>query len=214
MVEEVAGGLDGYRQLLLVGHGGRAIWEAIQASGFADSADAFDEFSVAAIEDAFGALAPDCGWKLLYPGEAGPPYLPIQRLGERAGWHHPSPFLVGINHVWGSWFAYRAVVVADSAFPVTIADSATSPCGDCASRPCVAACPAGAITDAGFDLKACVQYRQRPKSNCAHQCVARNACPVAANHRYTPAQMYHHYSRSLQTINATDHDRYGQGEQQ
>lgn len=188
----------GFASLLLVGHGGRRLWTAVQAANIA-SPDPIDDFTVARLRRWLAESLPEVHYRILYPGSQP---LALQALGERAGWHHPSPFMVGVNASWGSWFAYRAAVLLDAEFAPTPPWSGSSPCLSCRARPCLAACPPGAAGAEGFALDACVDWRCRPGSPCATTCLARLACPVGAEHRYPAEQISHSYSRSLAMIRA------------
>ena len=108
--------------------------------------------------------------------------------------------MVGIDPDWGSWYAYRAVVLADTGFRPFLAVDRNSPCSSCETLPCIAACPAQAMADGSFSLARCAAYRLQPDSACAFTCQARLACPVGSAHRYDADQLCHTYSISLQTI--------------
>ncbi|MCB1913309.1 MAG: hypothetical protein H6950_12905 [Zoogloeaceae bacterium] len=191
-----SGGLHGYRQLILIGNAGPALWAAVKAAGLAGS-DPIDDFSLHAVHTWFAEQFGKAPRLTLYPGDAP---LDLQGLGQLAGWHHPSPFKVGINQDWGSWFAYRVALLADTALPVTEARHSPSPCQGCAGKPCIMACPAAAMSDGDFDLERCIAYRRTPASRCAAGCVARIACPVGTQHRYDDEQIRHGYSNSLKMI--------------
>lgn len=183
----------GFTQLILLGHGGRRLWERVQAAGL-DSEHPIDEYTIATVDRCFADYLPGRHYRIVYPGDAP---LGLQSLGRLAGWHHASPFMVGIDGQFGSWSAYRAVVLADSDFcPSPVVDRG-HPCASCANRPCIAACPAGALADDRFALDKCSRFRLLPDSPCAHGCLARLACPIGAEHRYDTAQIRHSYSRSL-----------------
>lgn len=185
-----------YRQLILIAHGGRRLWQALQASAPAGP-DPIDDFSRQAVAAWFAAHQPTRRFAMIFPGETA---IGLQRLGALAGWHQPSPLRIGINAEWGTWFAYRAVVLADTALPATERRAVPSPCLSCADRPCIAACPGQALAEGTLDLGRCIAYRRRDDSRCRHTCVARESCPVAPEHRYEPAQLRHSYSRSLAMI--------------
>lgn len=184
------------RQLVLIGNAGRALWAALKASGL-DSADPIDDFSVDAVERWFAERLPGHRYTLLYPGETP---VGLQALGRLAGWHHATPFMVGILPGWGSWFGYRVALLADTDLPPTPPLQVESPCLSCAARPCVAACPAQAMAGGEFDLRACVDHRRQPDSCCAHACMARDACPVGREHRYDEDHMRHTYDQSLRAL--------------
>lgn len=183
------------RQLLLIGHGGPLLWQqlALQGKVGADPVDTFSRTQIAAWLD---AEHPGCAYHFAYPG---PCTLNLQGLGELAGWHHTSPFMLGVNPHWGSWFAYRAVVLADTDLAPTLPMSGSAPCTDCASRICVQRCPAKAL-DAGCNLRACMDYRLQADSACKDRCLARNSCPVGTDQRYSTEQISYHYGLSLQVI--------------
>jgi hypothetical protein len=184
------------RQLILIGHAGRAMWAAVEAAGIA-SADPIDDFSVRTAEAWFAAQFAGHWHAIVYPGEVA---VGLQTLGRLAGWHHPTPFMVGIQQEWGTWFAYRVAMLSDTRLAPTPPRRAASPCERCADRPCVSSCPAGAMADGGFALDKCVRYRREPASRCRSTCIARVSCPVGSAHRYSEAQMAHSYSISLQAI--------------
>lgn len=190
------GELEGFRQLILLGHGGRRLWDCVQAAGMA-SEHPIDDYCVATLERILGPLLPAGGYRVVYPGEA---VIGLQSLGKLAGWHHPTPFMVGINAAFGSWSAYRAVVLADSAFCPSPPEQHTSPCTSCQTPPCIAACPAKALAGGVFSFELCSNYRLQADSRCALGCLARLACPVGAEHRYETAQIAHSYQRSLRWL--------------
>lgn len=186
----------GERQLILFGHGGRRLWECVQAAGIA-SEDPIDDYSIRTVRRWFAEHLPDRRYRLPFPGTAR---IGLQALGQLAGWHQPSPIMVGVDREWGSWYAYRAVAIADTDFLPSVPLRDRSPCPGCVPRPCIGACPAGALADGRFDLDTCSRYRLQPASACALGCLARQACPVGAAHRYVPEQIAHSYVRSLAVI--------------
>jgi len=188
-----------YRQLILIGHQGRTFWAALQRRGLHGS-DPVDAFVAECVRDWMSGPLTGHAWALVFPGTQP---VGLQRLGELAGWHQGSPFRVGVDAEWGSWFAYRAVVLADTALPLTPRRALPSPCLSCTEQPCVTACPAGALARGGeFGLLACIAHRLQPESACQDRCLARNACPVGAVHRYSAAQTAYHYLQSLPAIRA------------
>lgn len=185
-----------YRQLILVAHGGRHLWDSVQASVH-EGPDPIDDFSRSAVSAWFTKNHPTRRFTVVYPGETA---IGLQRLGALAGWHQPSPLRIGINAAWGTWFAYRAVVLSDTAFQTTASQWSPAPCATCTERPCLAACPGQALASGELDLGPCSAYRRLDDSRCRDTCVARESCPVALEHRYSPAQLRHSYSRSLAMI--------------
>lgn len=185
-----------YAQLILIGNGGRRLWERIKAEGFVSS-DPIDDFSVRAVEAWLAAQGCGSGYEIVYPGDR---LIGLQSLGELAGWHFSSPFMVGINAQWGPWFAYRTVVLANTEFEPTRPEQGVSPCESCRGKPCIAACPGAAVVHDRFELARCVAYRKQTDSACRASCLARLACPVRHEHRYSTEQIDHTYSISMHII--------------
>jgi len=187
------------RQLILIGNVGPAFWRALNRSR-PSGANPIDDFSTRTVHDWLQPLmrAPMIDW--IYPGEMP---INLQALGELAGWHHPSLLKLGIHPDWGSWFAYRALVLAETDLPLTpIAAPAPSPCARCADTPCVSACPARAIAPDGLTMEACLSYRLSESSACVDTCLARLACPLGSDARYPVEQIRHMYRHSLAMIRA------------
>lgn len=197
-VRATLGETAGFRQLILIGHGGRRLWECVQANA-SDSEHPIDEHSVRTIERWLASELPGRAYRIVYPGNAP---VGLQALGKLAGWHGPSPFMIGVDAEWGSWYAYRAVVLADSGFSPSLPTERESPCRVCERTPCIAACPVDALASGRLDLTACSRFRLQADSPCAHGCLARIACPVGREHRYDDAQIRHSYSRSLVMLKA------------
>ena len=187
-----------YRQLILIGHGGQQMWEQVQSSEYKESANPIDDFSIGRVQRWLSEQAPDAAYNIIYP--AAQRVIPLQALGELAGWHHSSPFRVGINQLWGSWFAYRVAVLTDTDFNVTESLFFPSPCESCEAKPCMNACPAGALNGSDFSLKPCMNYRLAEALLCKDRCLSRLACPIAIEHRYSMEQIQYHYGCSMETI--------------
>lgn len=197
-------GLDGagrarFRQLILIGHLGRDFWAALQRRGLHGS-HPVDQFVTERVAAWMAQALPDQAWQQVFPGPAP---VGLQRLGALAGWHQASPFWVGVDAEWGSWFAYRAVLLADTELPVTPRRELGSPCDSCTDKPCISACPAGALASeqtGPWRLQACLDHRKQSGSSCLDRCLARNACPVGERYRYADQQIAYHYLHSLRFI--------------
>ena len=195
-VRDSLGDRTGFTQLILIGHAGRRLWQAVQAAGLPGH-HPIDDFTRQTIAHCFAERLPGHSYRLLYPDHER--LVGLQAFGELAGWHHPSPFMVGIDAEWGSWFAYRALLLADTRFHATPRRLQPGPCAACVAHPCLDACPADALRP-DFQLDRCLAHRREEGSSCENTCLARLACPVGAEHRYTPAQMRHSYAVSLAMI--------------
>lgn len=193
-----SGDFGGFRQLILLAHGGRQLWDCVRAAGGC-SADPIDDYSVRIVTAWFAEYLPGTRYRILYPGDHT---ISLQRLGQLAGWHHPSPFKLGIDPEWGTWYAYRAVVLADTDFCPSAAVDRNHPCAVCRAQPCLAACPADALAGGSFNLEKCLAWRTAAGSGCRHTCIARLACPVGSEHRYDEDQLRHAYAISLAMLGA------------
>ena len=188
-----------YRQLVLLGHRGRQLWDTVKAEASSDE-HPIDQAVLRWVTEAMAQHHPGMRFDIVYPG---PTPLSLIRLGECAGWHHASPFWQGVDAQWGSWFAYRAVLLCDSDWPLTPRRQTPSPCLSCTTKPCVTACPADALSLGRTDgLTRCMTHRLQPDSPCTDRCLARLACPVGSDHRYSEAQLQHHYRHSMAAIRA------------
>jgi len=121
------------------------------------------------------------------------PVVPFQRLGRAAGLGGPGPLGLQIHPQFGPWWAYRGLLVLDRPLP------AETPPGDgCAgcAAPCVAACPAGAVSRGGFDVVAC-RARRLTAEPCRLSCAARIACVRGPEHRYRDEELAFHMRASL-----------------
>lgn len=190
-----------YRQLILIGHGGRTFWQALKATGVdlerQEGRHPVDDFAVLTVQRFLREEHAGIDYEIVYPG----PYtISLQELGKLAGWHHSSPFMVGINATFGSWFAYRAVVLANTDLPISVPIASLSPCDSCHDKPCISTCPAHALEEGEFHLLKCLGYRQEEESVCQNTCAARCRCPVGREHRYSDEQMHYHYGRSMRVI--------------
>lgn len=188
-----------YQQLILIGHAGTQFWQSLNqhVTDVATQAHPIDTFTIATVQQFLQTEHPSASYEIVYPGAYT---VNLQDLGKLAGWHHASPFMVGVNMHFGSWFAYRALVLANTNLPITAAIRTASPCNSCEETPCTHACPPRALNDGKFNLKACLDYRLQEDSACKNTCLARRACPVAREHRYTDQQMQFHYGRSMKMI--------------
>lgn len=185
-----------HTQLILIGHAGRRLWQCVKAAAMPGD-HPIDDYTVRTIAQVFSEHFAEQTYRILYPGDAP---VGLQQLGQLAGWHQPSPFMVGIDSEWGSWFAYRAAILADTDFLPFLPVDRGNPCLSCIERPCVTACPAGALESSGFSLAKCIAYRKQPASSCQFTCQARLACPVGSAHRYDEDQIRHSYGRSLDAL--------------
>jgi len=172
--------------LILLG-AGDAFWPAFTAAPEAQDGapDPVDRWSSRVI----GALAEDHGATAHYPF-GGPPYAPFIDWALKSGRAFSSPTGMLVHDTVGMMISYRgALHFAD---PIALpTETAASPCESCADKPCLAACPVGALgADAPYDVPRCHEYLDSPAGqSCMMQgCAVRRACPISRGAGRRPAQ--------------------------
>ena len=163
-------------------------WPLFQASTEAgdDGQDPLDRWSKRVI----GTIAVALGGVAVFPSD-GPPYHPFQQWAGRSGRAFVSPVGLLVHETAGLFISYRGAIalpdrVDQPALP------AAPPCEGCA-RPCVSACPVGALTDTGYDVTACKSYLDLPTgADCqTGGCLVRRACPVGQDRRAAAQSAFH-----------------------
>lgn len=182
------------RTAVLAGNAGPHMWQSF-AAACGSSAITLDEWS----ERVSTGLAERLGALAVFPFER--PWLPFQRWAMRAEACHPSPLGLLIHPDYGLWHGYRATFLFDTEIELPAPDTRVSPCTDCASRPCLTACPVDAFDDKAYDVPACARHLAgRPESACMNGgCLARHACPVGGDYHYEKAQAHFHMQAFLRS---------------
>lgn len=189
--------LHEYKSLVLIGHGGRRLWEAMTEADWS-VADPIDSYSQRHTEHFMKQHLPNDQSLLLFPSQM---LIPLQQIGQFVGWSHPSPLGLGINPEFGVWFAYRAAFLTTAVLPDIQKAQRPSPCESCVEKPCISVCPGRAVFwKRPFDVEACASHRLKLQSSCSDRCLSRMACPVAPEHQYTLKQIQYHYGLSLETF--------------
>jgi epoxyqueuosine reductase len=182
----------GTRTLVLIGtEGGRAWWDRVTDSpewqdGTPDPVDRWSKRVLGGIAARFGGIA-------LFPSD-GPPWPPFQRWALATGRVWESPVRLLVHAEAGLWVAFRGAL----ALPFEVAlPAAARPCDRCLTKPCLTACPVGALTEAGYEVPRCRTFLDTPAgADCMGRgCAARRACPVSQSHARLTAQSAYHMSR-------------------
>jgi len=194
--DEREGELADVATIALVGLGERRGWAAFSASPEAEdgAADPLDRWSRRVVD----GLAAELGARALYPFD-GPPHWPFQRWGRRAEPMHVSPLGLLIHQSDGLWRGYRGALAFAERLAVPPVRAAKSSCEICFARPCLAACPVGAFTGAGYDVAVCAAHLSDPAGRgCMERgCLARRACPVGAERVQEPREAALHMQAFL-----------------
>lgn len=175
------------RSVLMLAPNEPSFWPQVSTEAeFEDGApDPLDRWSRRVI----GKLACDTGTKAYFPF-GGPPFQPFISWATRSGRAWPSPVGLLVHDSAGLFISYRgAIGLTTEASPAP----EPSPCVTCADQPCRTACPAGALTPAGYDVPSCKSWLDTAAGSICRTdgCLVRRACPVGASRRL-PAQSAFH----------------------
>src|SRR5262249_36446273 len=105
-----------------------------------------------------------------------------------------SPLGMNIHPTYGLWHAFRAALLFPVEFDLPSPDAGEHPCETCKGRPCLSACPVHAFTGEKYLVETCASHiGDSTGAECmTGGCLARRACPVGVDYRYSAAQMQFH----------------------
>jgi epoxyqueuosine reductase len=174
--------------LLLLGPDGPRFWARFQAS--AEATDGAQYPLNRWSERVIGVLARRLGGTALFPF-GGPPWSPFPAWARRTGRAWTSPVGLLVHDAHGLFVSYRGAVALPYRLEIRDVDGGR-PCDACA-RPCLAACPAGALDGSGYDVPRCRDWIETgPGGDClARGCAVRRACPVGATLRPEAQSAFH-----------------------
>lgn len=179
---------DGTKSILLLGPDGAGFWNHFRTQPeFSDNRpDPVDRWS----ERVITRLAEDSGSAPVFPFGRTPP-APFISWALRSGEAWVSPVGLLVHARAGLWVSYRGALALPFEARAAIAEN---PCDSCATRPCLSACPVGALGSEGYDLPRCHAYLESPRgTDCMGRgCAVRRACPVSDQYGRDPAQSAHH----------------------
>ena len=181
------------RTVLVVGSGGRALWDALRAAAeFEAVSDPVDTYTARVLD----GLARDLiqvghPSRALYPLERrGGAWADFVALGREAGLGVSSRLGLLLHPNYGPWLSIRAVLLTGLDCPLGAPLSGFDPCEGCAA-PCAEACPGDAVGPEGISASVCYAT-QRTEPTCALRCSARRACMVGREHAYAKEAEAHH----------------------
>lgn len=187
--------------VVLLGNAGGSIWPAFSSwKKHYDGPDPLDTWS----KEIICPLAQTLGGTAYFPSD--PPWQPFQQWAMRAEGLKSSPLGILIHPEYGLWHGYRGAI--GFAEPMGVSGEKNTVtrqghvCDDCKMKPCLTICPVSAICPdpADFAVSACRRHLATPsgQGGCmVSGCLARNACPVGVEYRYSPDQLEFHMQALL-----------------
>jgi hypothetical protein len=187
----VMGALHEEDQTLALLGAGAGLWpQFLTSDECCDGApDPLDRWS----KRVLGGLARDHDATALFPSD-GPPYAPFIRWAMETGHFFQSPTGMMVHPTAGLMISIRGALKVPQVWALDL-PPAENPCLACVDRPCVTACPVGALSDDhDYDVPACKAFLDTsPGKDCMTQgCRVRRACPVSQSFQRDPAQSAFH----------------------
>jgi epoxyqueuosine reductase len=171
--------------LLIMGHSANRVligtnrdwWDHFsQTPEYNDSQhDPVDRWSKRILND----LAERAGARAYFPSD-GPPYAPFIAWAKETGRFWQSPTGMLIHDTTGLMISIRGAL--EFSHPVGDIACTTNPCEGCSDRPCIAACPVGALSGTQpYDVPACKAFLDTENGQACMSggCLVRQACPVS-----------------------------------
>ncbi len=176
----------GTRTLLMLGPREPGYWADVTASPAWGGPDPVDRWSRRVV----GGLACNLGAKALFPF-GGPPWLPFYSWALRTGSVWESPVKLLVHGTQGLMVSFRGALALKQA--LELPTPPPRPCDTCA-KPCLTACPVGALTAAGYDVPRCHGFLDTPAGQTcmAGGCLVRSTCPVSLGYARMPEQSAYH----------------------
>lgn len=175
---------DGTTTTILIGPLDPGFWEYVTEQPAFTGSDPLDSWS----EVALAQLGDRLNAQPFLPYD-GPPYHPFITWALRSGEAWQSPLGMLVHKDAGLLVSYRGALRFDDV--IELPKAAVSPCVSCSDRPCLTACPVGALTQAGYDVPRCKAHMD-VDDTCRAACRVRMACPVSQSYPRDPAQTAFH----------------------
>lgn len=149
--------------------------------------DPLDRWSARVIS----GIAAELQGKALFPFSDAP-YLPFYRWATDSGSLWTSPVRLLVHASQGLLVSIRGAVAVPET--LDLAAPVTQPCLDCRTKPCLSACPVGALTVDHYLVDACHSFLNTdPGQRCRDGgCNVRVSCPVSRTYARLPEQSAYH----------------------
>ncbi len=136
-------------------------------------------------------VANKLGGTALFPF-GGPPYQPFIGWAQRTGHTWQSPVGLLVNADAGLMVSYRGALALPTR--LDLPEPPPNPCDSCATKPCLGACPVGALAGEAYDIPTCHAYLDTGDGrDCLDQgCVVRRVCPISQRYARQTAQSAYH----------------------
>lgn len=154
-----------------------------------DRSDPLDRWSARVI----AGLAVSLGAEALFP--FGTPALPFIRWALRSKRSHTSPVGLLVHDEAGLMVSFRGALL----FPgrLDLPETPENPCTTCDKKPCLSACPVGALTGDGYNLAKCHAFLDTPNGAACMSggCLVRQSCPVSKSYGRRAEQSAYHMAQ-------------------
>lgn len=177
--------------VILLGPHEPGYWAHIQASPeWQDTRpDPIDRWSTRVITD----LAQTFEGSAHFPF-GGPPFEPFFTWAIATGEAWASPVHLLVHAKAGLMLSYRGAIALPKR--LELPPRPNKPCDTCA-KPCLTACPSGALSSKGYDVPACHAFldtAEGQKTQMTLGCNVRRACPRSQSYARMPAHSAYHMS--------------------
>ena len=135
------------------------------------------------------------GQPTVYPSD-GPPYAPFIQWALGSDQFFQSPVGMMVHQKAGLMISIRGAIKLSQPY-LAPTPSAASPCVTCVKKPCLTACPVGALgQDTAYDVPACKAYLNSAEgTDCMTRgCAVRRTCPISQRFDRPAAQSAYHMS--------------------
>lgn len=146
-----------------------------------DPLDRWSQWAITALGYVMGA-------EPLFPF-GGPPHHPFISWALRSGKAWQSPVGLLVHKDAGLMVSYRGALRFDHRIELPAAS--TNPCETCSDKPCLSACPVGALSPQGYDVPNCKAHIDMDPA-CRAGCRVRQSCPISQAYPRDPEQTAFH----------------------